>query len=123
MKNLHAEKLNRLCLEYEERMQLLKLNVADHESSERQKLQKLEKEIAIMREEFEAVPKKKPAKAKVMVTTEENEEEEYITDSSDGTDEEGEDDDDEDNDPEWKQTPLFRRIKKLRDENTARLFH
>lgn len=123
MKKLHSEKLDKVCQDYEDRMQLLLANVANQETTEQQKLQKLEKEIAIMKEEFDLKPKKKINKTKSVMPMETNDDDgdEYLDELEGDEESENEkDDDDDDNDPEWKQTPLFRRIKKLRDENTAR---
>jgi hypothetical protein len=121
MKKLHSEKLDRVCQDYEDRMQLVLANVANQETTEQQKLQKLEREIANLKQEFDLKPKKKAStKAKSTAATDDFNFDEPLDDEITDEDEREEDDDDDDNDPEWQQTPLFRRIKKLRDENTAR---
>jgi hypothetical protein len=116
MKKLHSEKLDRVCQDYEDRMQLLLTNVANQETTEQQKLQKLEGEIANMKQEFDLKPKKKTSsKVKSTAATDDYNYEESLDDEITDEDEREKDDEDDDNNPEWQQTPLFRRIKKLRD--------
>lgn len=129
LKEEHSEKYVELGKEYEERINVLLRQLTTKNSnpdeifkdSEMQKFSQLQEALLKMNQDYESNKKLKKAKQTSSKKVERYTLEEILNDTEEETDisQNGEDDEDHDmdDDPDWYQTPLLKRIRKIR-ENT-----